>query len=394
MENKIRIIMNITGGAASSQAVTLKDIAAFCGVSLGTVSLALRGDSRISTATTHRVLAAAAELGYDPSQSQAARRLALRKHGRDVLNHVIALVVPSVFHHPGYFSEIMQGVMDVLVPAGYSALITYIYTHEDGRAVEAPVPLRSGIVDGMISMVRPEPVSELLEQLRRQPGFAARPVVSAIWRQPGCSAICADDEDAGYTIMRRLLAMGHRYFAQLTFLWPYAKATEPQTCRVQGAHRALTEAGLEPDQHLRLVDLMDYNWLNPEHIAETAPSKNQVVADGQEMLFVDLLHAHSEITAILGLNDATALRAWRLLEEVGYRVPEEISIVGFDDTTPRLDAAGINQLSSVRIPLMAIGREAAALVIQQVTGEAPNAPAELLQPVEVCFRGSVGPARA
>ncbi len=375
---------------AAGRAVTLKDIAAHCGVSMGTVSLALRGDARISAETTRRVLTAAEVLGYDPSQHQAARRLALSKHGRDVLNHVIGLIVPSMFHRPGYFAELMQGIMDVLVPAGFCALTTYIYSHEEAHEPGVPTALRSGIIDGLITMVRPEPVAQLLEPIRRQAGFADKPVVTLIWRQPGCSVVCADDEGAGYAIARALIARGHRHLLHLAFLLPYMQPTEPQACRIAGAARALADAGLDPVRHLHLADVRNNHWLDPTHIDANNPELACVSIDGQSIPFVDVLRAHPDVSAVMCLNDASALRAWRLLEEAGYRVPEDISIVGYDDTTPRPDADGTNLLTSAHVPLLDIGREAATLVIRQVTGDAPKEPVEIVLPVEVRLRGSVG----
>lgn len=376
----------------TARAVTLKDIAAHCGVSLGTVSLALRDDPRISAATARRVLDAAAALGYDPSQHQAARRLALSKHGRDVINHVIALIVPTSFHRPGYFAELMQGVMDVLVEAGYCALTTYIYSTDD-RQPEMPVALRTGIVDGVLSMVTSQAVGSLIEPLRQQTGISPRPVVSMIWEYPGCSTVRADDEGAGYAIARALLARGHRHLLHLSFLLPYMQPSEPQARRIAGATRALADAKLDPAAHLHLVDVANYHWLDQDSATTGDPALTRVSMNGRLMPFVDVLRAHPEITAVIGLNDASALRAWRLLEVAGYRVPEDISIVGFDDTTPRLDAAGVNLLASARVPLLDIGREAAALVIRQVTGDAPKDPVEIMLPVELQLRRSIGNAK-
>ncbi|HOF89311.1 MAG TPA: substrate-binding domain-containing protein, partial [Armatimonadota bacterium] len=219
------------------------------------------------------------------------------------------------------------------------------------------------------------------------------PTASLIWEMPGSSCVRADDEGAGYALTRRLLALGHRHFLQLTFLLPYSKTMEPQNYRIAGARRALAEAGLDPDRHLLLADMSNFNWLNPAHIDSDQPELAQVWVGDRVLPLVDVLRAHPAITAIFGLNDASALRAWRLLEGAGYRVPADYSIVGFDDTTPRLDAAGANQLSSARVPLQEIGRAAATLIIEQATAAVPRAPAELVLPVAMAFRGSVGPAR-
>ncbi len=75
------------------------------------------------------------------------------------------------------------------------------------------------------------------------------------------------------------------------------------------------------------------------------------------------------MTGILALNDACALNIWDTLQEVGVRIPEQISLIGFDDTDPYLGDGGRNLLTSVRLPLYDMGREAARIIMQHITGE-------------------------
>ena len=115
-----------------------------------------------------------------------------------------------------------------------------------------------------------------------------------------------------------------------------------------------------------------------------------VMDTGQAL--VTLLKTHPDITAILGMNDASAQQAWRVLSTAGFSVPEEISIVGFDDVDPKFDDAGRNVLASVRLPLVELGRTAAALAIEHVTGQLTEK-RDVRLPVQFIPRLSAAPAK-
>ena len=99
-------------------AVTQRDIAERCGVHQTAVSQALRHDPSISAATRERILAVALELGYDPEQHDAARRLVSRRHGTRIINRLIALFLPPRFHQSTYFLKLFQGIWDVVSAEG------------------------------------------------------------------------------------------------------------------------------------------------------------------------------------------------------------------------------------------------------------------------------------
>ena len=88
------------------RAVTMRDIAARCGVTKQTVSRALLGDTRVRADTRERVLAAAEALGYDPTRHHAARQMALSKHGLSVLNEVIAVFFPPFTFRSNFVQQI------------------------------------------------------------------------------------------------------------------------------------------------------------------------------------------------------------------------------------------------------------------------------------------------
>ena len=84
------------------------------------------------------------------------------------------------------------------------------------------------------------------------------------------------------------------------------------------------------------------------------------------------LRQHPQVTAILAINDASAIRTWALLQQGGLCVPDDISLIGFDDTDPVLDAHGQNMLTTVRLPLREFGEMAARQMIDFVQGAPLN----------------------
>ena len=101
------------------------------------------------------------------------------------------------------------------------------------------------------------------------------------------------------------------------------------------------------------------------------------------------MHAHPEVTGILALNDACALNIWDTLEEIGVHIPQQISLIGFDDTDPYPGERGRNLLTSVRLPLHEMGRDAARVLLQHITGELDHH-VEHTCPVRLMVRHSTG----
>jgi LacI family transcriptional regulator len=104
---------------------------------------------------------------------------------------------------------------------------------------------------------------------------------------------------------------------------------------------------------------------------------------------LQLLKTTPQITSILAPNDPAAVVIRHILQVGGYRVPDDISLVGFDDTDPLWDSTGQNMLTTVRLPLHQLGRRAAKLIIEQATTSENNVE-KIVLPVELVVRGSTG----
>lgn len=369
----------------------MRDIAEQCGVTKGTVSLALRGHPSIGAATTARVVAAARELGYNPDVHSAARRLALLRSNVPVINRLIALFhVPNFYSSSGGFaSELFHGVLEGARAEGVGLLVDYLPDSNIDSPL-LPVFDRSD-VDAAILFGRSWATPLLARRLRNTAGFGQRPVISLLAELPGYAAVLSDDRQAAYQMVQHLLALGHREMVQCTFpqLTPQ-DVIEPAE-RIAGARQAFTEAGVDPDTHLHLLPL-DFNWIDPQDL----PAGHRVEMmtppdDENSRRLLALLEAHPGCTAVLARNDADAFRVWAVLQSAGRDVPDMISVVGFDDTDPVLDASGENLLTTVRVPLVEIGITAAQLAIT-LAKDPVTPPVTRLLPATLMVRQSTGPS--
>ena len=368
-------------GPAERQ-LTLRDVAQRCGVGTSTVSYALRGDHHVSEAVRARILAVAAEMGYDPASQEAARRLVERRTRRRLATQVVALMFPPAFTHDPYFTDIFNGIIDELSLAENDVVLIR------GAGPDGPMPaspsLRRGDVDGLI-IAGPSNV-EQIAALRALPYFGHRPIAFLGWPLPMCSNVLIDDEDGTYRAARHLLDLGHRYFLQF-LAWGNVRER-----RLGGVIRALWEFGLDPARHLVVAQLDKPCWITADFpTARLTTVEMRAQGEAHRAMPGEFLAQHPEITAVIAWNDGTARHLWQLLTQAGRRIPDEISLVGFDDKFAILDEEGHNLLTTVRVPLEQQGREAARLLLAQVRADSVE-PREIVLPVTLIERRSTGPA--
>jgi DNA-binding LacI/PurR family transcriptional regulator len=374
----------------SAKRVTLQIIAEHCGVTKGAVSLALRGNTRISAATTERIVAAAMELGYNPALHDAARRLALLRNNTRVFSRVVAAFLPANFYARSeeFLSEVFRGMLDVLEEEGYGLLVNYT-RGENTHTELLPVFSRSD-VDGAIIFSRGGHAHYQAKMLRKNAGFLDRPIVSMLSVLPDCALVNTDDFNAAYTTAKHLLDIGHKYIIQCVYLEPLPGTPKGPIDRINGVQKALEEFGLNPEKHMHLFEI-ESTWTRPN----TLPSGYHI--NSKPLLDVDMTQRlkkfmleNPQFTAILALNDPSAFNIWSVLNSAGISVPEQVSIVGYDDNYPVLDENGNNLLSSVRVPLHEVGREAARMVVELISGKAPLDDTRILQN-ELIVRASIAP---
>ncbi len=361
----------LAGGAPERRArVTLDDIARRCGLSRMSVSYALRGDRRfVSESNLAKVQAAAAALGYDPALSHAARRLRYQQHETSVTNHLAGVFFPVATLCETYWATIYQGLQKELLDHRYGVLSCSVDVRQGSVEEQLPHVFRRGDVDGAIVFPTEEYREPLVDGLRQTFGFGKRPVVTVIESLAGCSAVVADDEQIGYLAARHLLELGHRH---LLCFESSRYTSELMRQRLAGHRRAIRDRGLSVEECL-LVG----GW----------------IWEGNQPLgpaIAELLRRWPQTTGILTTGDGMGIRLARALRQLGYLIPEELSIIGVDDCEQLLDQHDVNIWTTVRIPLHEMGRMAAHLLLARIAGE-PNTVSRCVLTPELMVRGTTAP---
>ena len=311
---------------------TLLDVARAAGVSEAAASSALNGgrrsSARVSAETCERVLAAAQGLGYRPNPT--ARALANRR------TNTVGFVTNMIGEEPNlYFLEVFSGVMQGATAAGQT---TAVFTL--GSWDEAPVrmpALCDGRVDGLILL------APLLQDDRPAWLPTRTPLVSVHADSPlaGVVNIESDNEAGACAMVRQLLAIGHRRILHVG--GPPGISLADQ--RVEGYLRAHAEAGVKPA---------------PGHVVRAPFS----IEGGREAM-QEWLRRHRGRPlpeAVFGGNDAIAFGCIETLHARGLRVPEDVSVIGYDHT---LMARSV-RMASVRQPLHEMGRRAVEVLVQRI----------------------------
>jgi DNA-binding LacI/PurR family transcriptional regulator len=320
--------------------VTISDVATAAGVSKTAVSFAFNNPERLGAATLERVLGVAQDLGYTPHP--AARALSMRRSG--TIGVLIPQRISTVFANP-FASELIQGLGEQCEEHDLTLLLV---PPLDGSLEGA---IRQASVDGFISLGL-SPDDHALEVLDRlgiptvlvdSDGSGNHPVVNV------------DDEAGAAAAARHLLALGHKKIAVLVL--PPArgqlKYTPTAARRLAGYERAIDEAGA-PEPHAV--------------VAGISPSAGA-------RAFEALPKGRARPTGVLAMSDMTAIGVMSAAQAAGIRVPDELSVVGYDDVPA---SSWTNPpLTTVRQPIVEKGRLAARLLVQLMKGKAVDSPSPL-----------------
>jgi LacI family transcriptional regulator len=304
------------------QRFTIRQIADLAGVSIATVSRVLNGRGDVSDETRDLVSRVIRENGYTANRS--ARGLSAGRTG------LVGILVPLVY--PAYFSGILAGAAEALSERDLQIVLSPTGGEHD-REVSVLDRLH-GLTDGAL-IILPEESSEELERLL-DGGYrfvVIDPLMPLDERIPSVSAAHTSGADQA---MRHLLELGHRRIAQITGPRGWL-ATED---RRRGYRAALAAAGILPDRALEV-----------EAVPEIAPGRE--AADY-------LLDLSEPPTAIFAFNDNIAIGAVQAARARGLTVPDDLSIVGFDDVENATIVTPA--LTTVRQPLAEMGRTAVSLL--------------------------------
>lgn len=335
--------------------VSVHHVAERAGVSVSTVSRALRGVPGISEETRNRVRSAAEALGYTASPS--ASRLAT---GR---TRTIAVVVPLLAKW--FFAEVIAAAGRVLADEGYDVLLVELAT-EQLRQEFFTSPRLHGRTDGVIVVALPLTDGEL-SALRRQ----GQAVVLVGSEGQGAASIRVEDRDGGRAAARHLLNLGHERIAFLGIRDEPGSTLGgiPPAERLLGYRDALTEAGIAADAEL------------------IAAVENSI--DAGSAAAAELLSLAQPPTAIVAASDELAFGALATLRGAGLNVPRDVSVVGYDNHA----VAGAVRLTTIDHAVGDQGRLAAEAVVSALAGQPAGEGGGRRIAPRLVVRGSTAPPR-
>lgn len=331
---------------------SIGDVASQAGVSPTTVSHVISGKRPVSVETTAAVRRAMLELGYVPNHvAQSLRR---------GMSRTLGLLVPDISNP--YFAELAKGAEDAGESRGFNLVLcnTNFDAERETRYLDV---LRGGGIDGMLYAAGEPPSSEHVAQVAR-----TFQLVIVDEELPGVDAdtVVSDNETGGRLAGEHLRDLGHRNV--LVISGPsYMESTPLRT-------RGFTEAFARVEARLDTAE-GDYR---PESAAAAVQA---ALGESGAPWF----------TGVFAANDLMALAAIEVLRATGIRVPEDVSVVGYDDTP--LAALVRPALTAVRQPVYRMGWVAAERLATVLSGDASPAPTKVVLDVELMVRQTSAPPR-
>lgn len=332
---------------------TIRDVARISGVSIASVSRALKDPGSVRPETRRKVAEAAQSLGY------RLNRMAI--DFRTGKSHTIMVLVPNIAN--SFYSEFFKGIEEAAREKGYIILIGDTADDEFREAGYFGM-LTSGRCDGLVAHIGRFPIefAALIEA-----GTLGLPIVSC---NPDAGievpTVRVDNYDAGRKAAEHLLSLGHHRFGHVVAFMQYRDSRT----RRNGFVDTVTQAGVP--------------WLPEMEVAG-----DLTIASGRAAAR-QLMSGKNKPTAIFAQNDAMALGIVHELGVMGYRVPQDVSVVGFDD----VDFAGAFSptLTTLHVPRRAWGGAACQKLLDLLEGI--SVPSDTVLSAELVVRESSGPAPA
>ncbi|HEY8362023.1 MAG TPA: LacI family DNA-binding transcriptional regulator [Tissierellaceae bacterium] len=313
-------------------AVTIKDIAKLANVSIATVSRVINNKpGGVSEETRKRILELVKELGYQPNA--IARSLVTKK------TKTIGLIIPDISNP--FFPDIARGVEDGAYMYGYNV---FLCNTDDNLAKESEYinALKEKYVDGIIFTSSSIPKHEHMVALIK----SGIPVVIIDRRIDfeDVYGVFVDNYEGGYIATKYLIDLGHRRIACIA--GPLHTTTAKD--RLEGYKKALMESGISIEEEL---------------IFEGDYKINSGIVGAEKVL-------QHKITAIFACNDLMAYGAYKTIKSLGYKIPDDVSVIGFDDI--QLSQILEPQLTTIKQPAYDMGLTAASMLIKLVEGQKLN----------------------
>ncbi len=333
--------------------VTIYDVAKRAKVSISTASKALNDRRDVSEATKQRVREIAKELNYEPSHF--ARALATRKTNN------IGVITVRYFKTPiltnPFYSKIIEGIEEQLIGTGLN-LLTNILSKEQLESMEIPRMIKEKNVDGVVLMGHMN--REFIDMLN-QKGIPMVMIDNYFEGSP-IKYVIADNIDGAYQVVSYLINTGHKKIAYLAV----SKERYSFKEREKGYRKALEEKGLPVDERFILYsseqgDEQDYNWMKKVFEYDEKP---------------DALFVCNDVNAILAIN---------MLNDLGIKVPDDISVAGFDNID--LTQHFIPSITTVDIPKDLMGKKAVEILLNMIAKKKEGIE-DIIFPTQLIIRNS------
>lgn len=317
--------------------VTIKDLARELNISASTVSRALKDHPDISKETKRAVQELAQRLNYQPN----AVALSLKQRR----SNTIGVIIPEIVHY--FFSSVISGIEDVAYDAGFNVIICQSNERYEREVANAKT-LLSSRVDGVLVSISKETTD-----YKHLYNFSNNEVPMVFYDRvvPDIIAdqVIIDDFDAAYKATRHLIDSGRSRIAHLG--GPMALLIGQR--RKDGYIKALTEAGISVDEDL-IIEADSF--------------------EKARMAIMKLINQKKKFDGVFATNDLTAIGAMQTIQKKGYKIPDEIAIVGFSDG--RFSGITDPTLTSVDQHGYEMGTLATQMLLKRITSEDDEYPAE------------------
>jgi len=328
--------------------VTIKDVAREASVSVATVSRVLNGAGIVRAETARRIRDVAHALRYTPHSG--ARSLITSK------THTIGVLLPDLYGE--FFSEMIRGVDEAARANNYHILVSRAYAHRS--EIEEAMRAMRGRVDGVVVM-SPNVDAHSLSNIP-----ANLPVVllcSAV-RGTELDSITVQNYRGAKEMISQLVSLGHERIAIING----AHGTYDAAERLRGYRAALRESGISSSQPLEFNgDFTEAGGYAATRLILSQPLRP---------------------TAIFAANDSMAIGALSALREAGIRVPDDMSVAGFDDIP--LARYMDPPLSSVKVPIAELGSGAVEMLLNAITHKNSHKRRRERLPTSLVMRSSCG----
>lgn len=338
----------------------IADVAREAGVSKTAVSFAFNSPERLSAETAVRIREVADTLGYRPNP---VARMLTQRHTM-TLGVLTPQALAVIFSNP-FFALFSEGVAHAAEDLGYE--LHFISPLHGSLALAVGRSTVDGVVAIGLSAEHPE-----VGQIR---GAGLPMVLVDSDDLPEHSSVVVDDEAGARAAAEHVLALGHRDILVIAVEGPASATGEPSrhgvaARRLRGYQAAFEGAGID---------------VGPDRIVAGRAS-----IDGGASAFQRAWAMGVRPTAILAMSDAMAIGAMRAARELGLRIPDDLSVVGFDDID--LAAHVDPPLTTVHQPIRQKGADAVRLLLAEVEQREANRPEHIRLETRLIVRGSTGPA--